>query len=174
MRAFIGILLPDSLKEKIISLQSRIKNLPVDCKMVERENLHISLSFLGEISDEKAKEICLKLDDISKNYKSFEINIDGLRLIPNEKYVRVIALGIVSSEIEKLTEDVRRFIGGDVKSPHLTLCRVKKISDKNKTISELVKLSLEESFTVDSVHLVKSVLERTGPKYSSVHKSNIS
>jgi 2'-5' RNA ligase len=173
MRVFIGIFPPEHIKEKILELQKKIKVLPIVAKMVEKENLHISVSFLGDITEDEVNVISYKLDQIVKGYEKFEVKIDKIKLIPNEKYIRVIALDVLSPEINNLMKDIKTNIGGDVKPPHITLCRVKKISDKNIVIKKLSELFLKESFTVDNVSLVKSVLTRSGPKYYILHESHL-
>ncbi|MEM5802023.1 MAG: RNA 2',3'-cyclic phosphodiesterase [Candidatus Aenigmatarchaeota archaeon] len=173
MRVFIGIFVPDDLKEKILDLQNQIKNLPLEVKMVEAENLHITLSFLGEISEEKIMLIKDKLDQITKKHKKFEANINGIKLIPNQNYIRVIALDVISNELNRISHEIKEIIGGDVKPPHLTLCRVKNISDKSNTVRQLLKLGLKEVIEIKSICIIKSVIKKTGPEYSSLYESNL-
>jgi 2'-5' RNA ligase len=176
VRCFIAILPPDEIKTKVVSVQNLLKGLPMVCKFVEPENLHISLSFIGEVEDSKIDEIKHKLDSICKNHQRFEIKIGNLKLIPNENYIRVVALDVdTSPSLGILSRDIKKEIGSDVKPPHLTLCRVKSIKDKQKLVSVARDTStFVGNFVVSSVCLMKSVLQRTGPIYTIIHKSTIS
>lgn len=178
MRCFIGFLIPSDLRKDIVSLQEKIKNLPIKAKFVEPENLHVCLSFLGEKSEKEIDEISRKLDKISINFKSFEVRIKGIKLIPNERYVRVIALDVFDENriLEGLRLEVKRIIGGDSKPSHVTLCRVKNIFEKGKFlegIKEFKEISIGK-FKLSALQLIKSELRKTGPIYTVLHESKLS
>lgn len=176
VRCFIGILLPESLREDVVKIQKEIEKLPIKCKLVEPENLHLCFSFLGEIPEVQIKMICNVLDSICKNYKSFTVKINGVKLIPNEKFIRVIALdvhGDIASR--KLVEEITKEIGGDSKPLHLTLGRVKNVENKNvflERIKEFKKMEIGV-LTISKVQLIKSQLQKTGPVYSVLHESKL-
>lgn len=172
MRLFVGFLIPESQKGPIIELQSEISMLGADCKNVERDNLHLSMSFLGETAEDDVEKINKDLDDISLKFKKFDVAINGTRAIPNARIVRVIALDVFedSGVLDKLLEEIRQKIGGDVKPPHLTLCRVKSARSKER-ILEFVDKHRSDSFgkiKFSSIQLIESKLGRTGPVYSVV------
>ena len=175
VRCFIGVRIPESLWTKIIEVQNMLKNLPIDCKMVESENFHISLSFLGEVEDEKIGFLSSVLDFICKNYSRFAVEIGRIKLIPNESYIRVLALDVIGNGILKsLSKEVKLKIGGDVKPPHLTLCRVRDVKNKNIVVDEIKKFDVNVgSFVVSSINLIKSELKKSGPVYADLHQSNL-
>ena len=178
VRCFIGILIPDELKKPIVELQEKIEKLPIKAKFVEPENLHLCFSFLGEKSEEEIEEISAKLDELSKNFKSFEVRVKGIKLIPNERYVRVIALDVFDENriLEGLRLEVKRIVGGDSKPAHLTLCRVKKILEKASFLEGVKKIRDISigNFMLSSLQLIKSELRRTGPVYTVLHESKLS
>ncbi len=171
MRAFIGILIPENLKKKIEEIQEKIKKMPLKAKFVERENLHISLSFLGEIPDENLEFYKKELDKISRSFKKFKVDIGKIKFIPSENYIRVIAFEAIGEDLDKLRKIIVNNIGGDSKPAHITLCRIKSISEKNKIISELSEIKLNESFIVEKINLIKSELKKNGPIYMTIHES---
>ena len=170
VRVFVGILLPENLKTSVTEAQKNLENLPIECKFIEPENLHISLDFIGEVDEDQLEKIKNKISGLVKYAASFQIEIGDLKLIPNERYVRVIALEINSPDLFLLGKKLKELIGGDVKSPHLTLCRVKKVLSKKELIEkfELFKRGSIGSFKVSSIQLIKSELRREGPAYSVV------
>lgn len=172
VRAFIGVILPDDIKGYAIGMQKKLKALPMKAKFVEPDNLHISLSFLGDISDGEVETIKLKLDGISKSYEKFEITIGGISLIPNEKFIRVIALDVGSSILESLRKKIVENIGGKSHPAHLTLARVNVITEKIKFIENINSVYPKKIvFKADNVNLIKSELRRDGPVYVTLHKS---
>ncbi|MBI2542917.1 MAG: RNA 2',3'-cyclic phosphodiesterase [Candidatus Aenigmarchaeota archaeon] len=172
VRCFIGLDPPKSIKTNVISYQSKLRELPIMCKMVEPENLHISLSFLGDVHDEDIEVMSGKMDEIVEGYSRFTANMSVIELIPNKDFIRVISLGVESSELEKLRQDIVKMIGGESHPAHLTLCRVKEIDNKNETIQKILDLKTKnEEFEVESIVLFKSVLQKGGPVYTKLHES---
>jgi 2'-5' RNA ligase len=162
------------VKEKIVPIQEEIKRLPIVCKFVEKENLHICFSFLGELKESSLEEVEHSLEILTKDFKSIKVRVDGIKLIPNENFVRVLALDVVSDELELLMAKIKKEVGGDVKSPHITLCRVKNIRNKEYVIQKLKEIKVEEfKFLVDSICLIKSELKRSGPVYTIMKKFNL-
>jgi len=175
MRCFIGFILPEDCKERIFSLQQKMKNLPMRAKFVEKENLHICFSFLGEIDENRIQEVKKKIDEISSKYKKVDVASKGILFIPNKNYFRVLALDIKVGK-EKLTSisnEIVQKIGGDSKPPHITLCRVKSVWNKEELFKFARSSSFEIKFTVDSIQLIKSILSREGPKYTIIHSSKL-
>lgn len=175
-RCFIGVFIPDGLKEKLLNLQNFIKGLDIDCRLVEAENMHLTLSFLGEVPEGEIPEISRKLDIITQNFTKFSVTVSGILLIPNGDFIRVIALDVVDEAgyLRNLVGYIGVEIGGDAKPPHLTLCRVRKIENKQATIDKLVNsVAYAEGFQVDSISLIKSSLSRSGPAYSTIHESRL-
>lgn len=171
-RLFIGIFVPENFKPKIFSLQKEIEKLPLQCKFVEEENLHISFSFLGETPENEIPNIEEKLDAMAKTYQKFDAEVSGIKLIPSKNYVRVIALDVHNGILKTISQHIKQDIGGDVKPPHLTLCRVKSVTDKKAFGEKIFEINSDlNSFLVESIDLIQSKLQRTGPVYTSLHKS---
>jgi len=174
VRCFIGIMAPENLKNKIVSIQDSLKKLPIECKMVEAENLHICLSFLGEVEESKIEGMSKKLDSICERYEASAVEISGIKFIPNENYFRVLALDCHNSLLKTLGMNIEQEIGGDAKPPHLTLCRVKNIREKGRIVAEIKKIdSYVGDFTVSSVQIIKSQLQKSGPTYTVLRESKL-
>lgn len=174
-RLFVGIFVPDEVKESILDVQNSVGKMPMRAKLVEPENLHMTLTFLGDIPDEKIGEISEKLDGVCSAYKSFTAKIGGVMLIPNESYIRVVALDVKSNNdaLENLRKEIVRGVGGDSHPVHLTIARVREVTNKNFVGENLRPMKLEKFFSVSSVHLIKSKITKRGPTYESVHESHL-
>lgn len=173
-RCFIGVMIPEKLKENAESVREELKKLPLRCKFVESENLHICLSFLGEV--EEVKSISGELGSICKNYQKFEVAIGGIKMIPSESHVRVLVLDVIdkTGNLEGIRKEIEKRIGGSSKPPHLTLCRVKNIEDKTSTIQRIKSIKTEEvSFTVSAIQIIKSELRKTGPIYTPIFEARL-
>jgi 2'-5' RNA ligase len=177
LRLFVCIWIPEELKEKIVNLQEEIRNVPIIAKFVERENMHLTITFLGNIRDEDVVSLKNKLDMTTKYIKKFQIKLSGLKVIPNEYYVRVLGVDVKGSEkFIDLIKNVGDTVGGKYyETNKLTLCRVKKVKDK-KMLRDFIEKNRNVEigdFEVKNIALVKSVLTRNGPLYKTLHESEL-
>jgi 2'-5' RNA ligase len=175
MRLFIGYLIPEEQKQFVLKLQTEIGALGADCKNVEKENLHLSMSFLGETSEDDAEKIKKDLNEIATKFKKIDVAICGTKAIPSKTFVRVIALDVSdgSGVLDKLLDEIGKKIGGDVKPPHLTLCRVKSMKNKDQLIEfvEKYETACFAPIKIQSIQLIESKLSRGGPEYKIVSES---
>jgi len=176
LRLFTCVWLPNELQEKVISFQKEIMKLPIKAKYVEVENLHFTITFLGNVKDENVKILKEKLDISVGNVNKFYVKLSELKVIPTKEFIRVIGINIKdeSREVSNLIKKVAESINGKYyEKQKLTLCRVKKIYDKEKVKKFIEKNRNVEigGFQVNSVALVKSTLTREGPVYETIHES---
>lgn len=177
MRAFVGFFVPEAIKNYVLSLQNELRKLSMSCKMVELNDIHVCLSFLGEVEDGKVSDLCAALTKVCEGNKKFEVFLGDVKTIPSESYIRVIVLEVSdpSGSLKNVCSGVKESIGGDMKPPHLTLCRVKVVSDKFKVLSGIKSLKSTSglSFPVSSLSLIKSELSRSGPVYNVVYSAEL-
>lgn len=173
MRAFVAVDVAaveiDGLqKEMMDTLNSR------EVKPVEARNLHFTLIFLGEISDQQADQVKEALSDMS--FESFPLTYTGVGAFPRPANARVIWVG-VDEEGKKKLEDLAVQVATRLHkigfrpdkpfSAHLTVFRA-----KNRHVRVDVQKYANRTFgtdAIDSVHLKKSDLSPTGPVYSNVY-----
>ena len=177
MRLFVCVWVPDELKEKIKKFQGEMTNLPMKAKFVEKNNLHFTVTFLGEVHDGNLPDLKRKLDESVKNIEGFGVKIEGLKVIPNDNYIRIMGIEAKNGEkIANLIKTVASSIGGKYyPKQKVTLCRVKGVLDK-KVVQNFIEANREikiGEFRVDAVHLVQSKLTKTGPIYENVHVSHL-
>ncbi|MCD6189658.1 MAG: RNA 2',3'-cyclic phosphodiesterase, partial [Thermococcus sp.] len=95
MRAFIAIDINDDIRQRLVEAQEKIeKTKSAKIKFVEPENLHLTLKFLGEITEEQAEEIKRLLEIVAKKHKKHSVRVKGIGVFPNYNYVRVIWAGV--------------------------------------------------------------------------------
>jgi len=176
MRAFIAIETSAELREKMAELQ---KQLDIDgVNLVEKENLHLTLHFLGEIDENTKDRVVQAMSKI--NSKKFEMSCGGVGAFPSNNYIRVIWVGAEAPEIREIYEQ----LGGELAkiglkkeefSPHITLARVKFLKDKSKLTEFLGESSEIEigDCVVDRVILKKSTLTPKGPVYENVYEKKL-
>ncbi|MFH7880758.1 MAG: RNA 2',3'-cyclic phosphodiesterase [Candidatus Aenigmatarchaeota archaeon] len=166
VRCFLAIFpLNEEIIKKVEIIKKDIKNFLIG-KAVEKENLHITISFFGEVNEKELKEILEKTEKTVEKINGCVAFINGIKLIPNENFIRVIALEVFG--LENISKEIEKNVGGDVKPPHLTIYRVKKVFEKNKLMDFCRKVKIDEYIEVKELKLIKSTLTKNGPIYEVI------
>lgn len=163
MRCFIAIAIPKEIKDKIGKFQEQIKKSnSVKAKFVDKNLLHLTIKFLGEVKDiDKIKEKCREIKG-----KEFRVSIKGIGAFPSKNYIRVLWIGVEkgSKELEALAKklDNQKF------SSHITIARVRRVNKAR--LKELFVDKEFGEFEVNEFKLIKSALTPKGPVYEVVEK----
>jgi 2'-5' RNA ligase len=169
MRAFIAVPLSDGVRNALVRVQRKLEQSGTRMKLVEPENLHVTMKFLGGIDDSRVKGWRSVLDKIET--KPFEMKFDHLGVFPGMNFIKVVWAGVENEEMIKKVHDV---IGPEDEKwvAHVTLARVKgKPTDK---FMEVLKESdLNEKQLADKVQLMKSELTPEGPVYSKIYEVDL-
>jgi 2'-5' RNA ligase len=178
IRSFIAFDLDsDFVRKKLTEIQTLLVKTAADLRVVEPQNIHVTMRFLGDV----------RTDNIEKIYEAmkkamfvpFGVRIQGIGAFPDVRYPRVVWAGIthgandlrsISSQLEPhltalgFAPEPRGF------SPHLTIARVR--DGRNK--EELAKFINERkdfdfgSIMATCLRLKKSDLTPKGPVYSTL------
>ncbi len=180
MRIFIAVEIPHEIREKIYKDLVPLRKTFPKVKWIRPENLHLTLKFLGEVSEKKLKVIHEKISDLS-SFKSFSIKFLGLGGFPNLSRPKVIWMGIdqgeeelsnIASYLESELEKVGFHLENRSFQAHLTLARVKDFREVKgfcEKASFFDKTSFA-SFSVNMVSLIQSSLTREGATYQCLHQ----
>ena len=173
MRLFIAALLPREIQSGIDEYIKTIRPRCEGVKWERREKLHITLKFLGNVEDSKAKQISSVLSGIVDNNAPLSMEIQRFGGFPALSNPRIIFVGLtdnpslseihatINSELEPhgFDKESRNFI------PHVTIGRVKSKFRVKGTIPPPSRVRFE----INEIALIRSVPGREGSKYYPVH-----
>ncbi len=172
MRLFTAIDLPENVKEYVFELEGEFnRNKAAKIKWVFKKNLHLTLKFFGEISDDKAGELTTKLKSIK--FSEFKLELNSIGFYGGSKAINVIFVSVEPEDeianLQKLV-DAETIGLGDLKiGSHITLGRVKFVKNKKEFYDFAEKIKDFEikklHFKVSEFCLFKSVLRKEGPEY---------
>lgn len=176
IRAFIAIDIPVS--QKAIEVINELKKIQLNAKIVETENLHLTIKFLGDTDENLIDKIGEIISDVIRDMHSFEITLENMGVFPNQKYIKVVWIGVENTEIlKKIAEKLDSKLSdlGFEKerrsfSAHLTIARIKSPKNKEKLI-DLINKYQDTKFQeqkVNKIFLKKSVLTPEGPIYTNL------
>lgn len=179
VRCFLAIDLHEDVKSALKLLEEDVKKCEADVKLVEPENAHFTVKFLGEIEENRLDSIKLVVEDVLKHWETFKITVAGMGFHGSEQFVRNVWVGVGEGRegLVRLFEEINEALEGkNFRSesypinPHITICRTK--SQNNiKALLRLVKYKGNERFgeiLVNEVKLKRSELSPKGPKYTDI------
>ena len=180
IRSFLAFDIENAeVKRKLASAQSLLVQTGADLKLVETENIHVTMRFLGNVTSSMVEKV---FEDMKKvQFTPFNVHIKGLGVFPDLHYPRVVWAGITEgadqlNNIFAQLEPSLRSLGfaPDSKgfSPHLTIARVR--SGKNKPqLGEFITRNAGYDFgtiRAECFRLKKSLFSPKGPVYSTLRE----
>jgi 2'-5' RNA ligase len=172
MRTFVAVEI--SNQEVLDSIKKIQSSLNIAAKPVDTQNMHFTLLFLGEISEDMAQKVLAQLRTIE--FSPFDISFEGVGAFPKPKFPRVVWVGVGGGgkqliELAKKVEEKMMPLGfksDKAFRPHVTIFRIKdKVSDITAELSKYtdVKFGVQR---VSEIKFKQSVLTPTGPIYSDI------
>lgn len=181
-RLFIAIHLNDETRNALSREIERLKKTGARVKWTPRENIHLTLAFIGQADDEDTQNIIRALDSTGSHNQVFEFGVRGLGYFGGRHFPRVIWAGLkgmlnplfsIQEQITtalktlNLPTDEKRF------KPHITLGRVRAPRNAADLVTAINQRK-ENDFglvKVDALHLMESVLRPEGAEHTSLHSA---
>ena len=171
MRLFVAIPIPDAVAQGLLFIQSGVPG----ARWQTREQLHLTLRFIGEVDGRDADAVHDALSTISA--PPFTLALKGVGEFGGKK-PRALWAGVETSEallhLQRKIETAVQRIGLEAEprkfTPHITLTRLK-ATPQGKVMDYLVDHALYASapFTVDAFVLYSSHLSPHGSLYRAEH-----
>jgi len=183
VRCFISVDVEDAnLLDGVMEVISQLASTRAHIKPVERENIHLTLRFLGEIDPSLIDRIYRVLQSIA--FKPFTMKIERLGAFPSISNPRVIWLGVstganelknIHSQLERGLEDLGFKREREEFIPHITIARVKSSRNKALLVKKIMELQNVEigEMVVDTIRLKQSILTPRGPIYKTLREVKV-
>jgi 2'-5' RNA ligase len=165
-------------KEEVSKVQyelfrsSQLDSLKI--KVVDQENFHFTIVFIGEVTISSLEQITADLS--SFKFASFNFNFSRIGGFPDSKNAKIVWIGVDKTGERKLFEIHRDILQGfpafgpsekNIFVPHITLFRIKKgVINVESIIEKNLQINIQDR--INEIALKKSVLTPYGPKYSNI------
>jgi len=180
VRLFIAINFNEEIKDKLSDIMQRLKKVALKGKFTHRENLHLTVVFIGEVAPEKISSVKAAMDKL--DVKSFMLSINDLGSFKRDGgdiyWIGVGKNNTLSSINDQLfTELVKAGFRIEKREykPHLTLGRQVVVDDNfdrnrfSKSIPamkmEVKKISLMKSERINGKLTYTEIFSKTLERY---------
>ncbi len=171
-RLFVAVEIPEQIRETIFLEISQ--KLPAGkMSLVKKENLHLTLCFLGYLNEKEEKKVVDALMEIKM--MAFEIGFFGFSHF--DKRVLFIEVTKGKKELEEISKALSGktpYCKGEFHA-HLTIARNKDLSGKEfeSVLEGLSKTGFQAGFLATEIKLFESRISSDGPKYFLVHEKKL-
>ncbi|PIS34928.1 MAG: RNA 2',3'-cyclic phosphodiesterase [Parcubacteria group bacterium CG08_land_8_20_14_0_20_43_9] len=175
-RVFIAINFPEDIKDRLLRFEKEYK---IPAKWVGRENLHITLNFLGNLDDNQLVETIETAKRVCASRNPFRVGLKRICYGPPKKIPpRMVWVEMEESqELSKLQADLEnnlfnlpsyQYKERENRSfrPHVTLARIRAFEFRALTEQPEIDEEINLSFEADSVEVMESELKRRGAEYA--------
>lgn len=170
-RLFFAVNLPNEVKQEIA--EKVLPQIPKDgWGRVSKENLHVTLHFLGHLPKEAIKRLQEQVEQLQK-FDCFEAEINCAGHFKGR--ILWLGFGKGTQEFNLLDRKLQKAIGthDDRFHAHITLARNKGAEKKQaQEIVEKIRNLFKRKIQVKSIELIESKLESSRPKYSVLFSVN--
>lgn len=185
LRTFIALDVGRSVRDHAVLLQRQLTKIHPDVNWVAPDNLHITLLFLGELSDTEIHTVCRSTARASKKRAPFPISIAEVGAFPNLRRPKILWVGVQegAERVRELFTDIETllFEQGLYRKeerqyhPHMTLGRIRHEQAGQALAPELQKLGDWKAgdSEITRVTIYASELRREGPEYSVIGHADL-
>jgi RNA 2',3'-cyclic 3'-phosphodiesterase len=173
MRTFIAVEIHnEKILDSIAKIQSDFK---IKATPVNKQNMHFTILFLGDITKEAAERVKEELSSVS--FKPIEVKFTHVGAFPNSRSPRIVWLGtddVASKQLADLALQVEKklqplgFRSDKQFKPHLTIFRIKNNAvDISGTLEKFKEIDLGIEL-ITELKFKQSILTPNGPLYSDL------
>ena len=172
IRTFIALELSDEVQKELSRVKGVLERTNANVKWSAPETTHITIQFLGNISDEKVPCVEKILRSIASRTAPFDITLSNIEVFPGWREPKVLWVGIDKGcgplEIlagsvrtamieEGISEENRPFI------PHITIGRIASDINKSALQKDVVAIDVKSILApISRVVFFKSLLTKEG------------
>ena len=180
VRTFIAIEPGEPIQAAGEELAHRFSQSVDGVRWVQKENIHLTLKFLGDVEDRELHSVCKVAANVAKKVKRFSVSATSVGAFPSNEKPSTIWIG-ASDDGQKLNqlhgslEDALADIGFPIErrpfKGHLTLGRARSSRGGNPGLLKLIEQYADHEFGVIAVKelvVFSSELSRSGPTYTTI------
>ncbi|GAB7015752.1 RNA 2',3'-cyclic phosphodiesterase [Methanogenium cariaci] len=178
VRAFFAVELTDDIRNQCDAVQDMLRHTDAKLNWVNPALAHITLKFLGDISDDLLHRVEGVMSEFS--FDPAEMTVSGVQLHPRKR-PRIVWADVSDNGwgettvagMDKLLAPLGIPSETRIFTPHVTLGRIKRYDPSLRAALEKVAGHAFGEMRVDTITLKKSTLTPQGPVYEDIMEITI-
>ena len=180
IRTFVAVETSEAVRRRAEELIESLRAAGAEVKWVERQNMHLTLKFLGDVPSSEVADVCQAVQSVAAQARPLEVQLRGAGAFPSAGRPRTVWLAVAAGEEELASlhrgvekslvklgypKEGRRF------EPHLTLGRVRSGGPAAAELGKLLKQQADFDagrFSVAEAVVFSSQLTPKGPIYTAL------
>jgi len=177
MRLFVGLALPPAVLDDLDATCAPFRPLRDDLRWTSREAWHITLAFLGEVTDLSLTRLLPRLERAAWRHSPLSLGLAGAGAFPSAARANVLWIGLAGDR--RALADLAASVGAGARRagapppdsgrkyrPHLTLARCRAPADVRPIVASLEAYQ-GPPWTTEEIYLIRS---RPGgqPRYETL------
>lgn len=178
IRAFIAVDLDDPVIETICNVVEILKPRITEIRWLRKENLHLTLKFLGNIAESQVEPIAAALRHPVGLFSPCTISAKGLGVFPDFRRPKILWVGLTGDGLAQLAAEIESALTplgftpeNRAFHPHLTIGRWREGRRPAKNLRQEIDSLNDFEFgacAVRQIVLFQSVLKPEGATYSEL------
>ncbi len=168
MRLFVGLAPSAAALDHLDAAWAPLRPGCADLLWTSRERWHVTLAFLGEVSEDKLPGLLPRLERAARRHLAFGLNLTGAGAFPSPARANVLWAGL-SGDRKALGELAMSVSAGARRAgapspdegrryrPHVTLARCRVPADVRALVAQLSGYQ-GPAWTASEIHLIRSTL----------------
>ena len=177
LRTFVAVEMAAAVRDAAVAVIDDLRKAEADVKWVARENMHLTLQFLGQVPADTINDVCHAVTEAVAGAEPLELEIRGLGAFPNARRPRTIWLGVAAGReelaaVQKRAQKALKKLGFKPEdrafSPHLTIGRVRQ---STPDLAEQIARRPDQPYgrsPIAEVVVFSSQLSLSGPSYTAL------
>jgi 2'-5' RNA ligase len=177
MRLFIGLAPPAAALDDLDAACAPLRQGREDLRWTSRELWHITLAFLGEVSEDRLDRLVPRLERAARRHLVFSLSLAGAGAFPSQARANVLWSGL-SGDRKALGELAMSVSAGARRAgapapdegrryrPHVTLARCRMPADVRSIVAGLSGYQ-GPAWAVEEIYLIRSTLDGQ-PRYEAL------
>jgi 2'-5' RNA ligase len=168
MRLFVGLAPPEAILDDLDTVCAPRRLGREDLRWTSRELWHITLAFLGEVSEDGLSRLLPRLERAARRHVTFGLSLAGAGAFPGPERANVLWSGL-SGDRKALGELAMSVSAGARRAgalppdegrrnrPHVTLARCRTPADVRSIVDDLSGYQ-GPAWTAEEIYLIRSTL----------------
>jgi 2'-5' RNA ligase len=177
MRLFIGLAPPAAALDDLDAACAPLRQGREDLRWTSRELWHVTLAFLGEVSEDRLDRLLPRLERAARRHLVFGLSLAGAGAFPSQARANVLWSGLAGDrkalgELAMSVSAGARRAGapppdeGRRYRPHVTLARCRMPADVRSIVDDLSGYQ-GPAWAVEEIYLIRSTLDGQ-PRYEAL------